>query len=329
MDRYTRDGRIGHGLFSDVYKGTDTVSGELVALKITIPIEDRPPHDSRKEAQILHCLADNGGHTNIVKLIDSFTVVGADTELVIAMPLYTTTLDGVLKKHAKARYPSGWRNKLPESLAVDIVAKVCSGLAFVHKHGIIHRDVKPDNILFRDEKWQEPVLVDFGISWISPDNNGSEPPSSKITEVSTAEYRAPELLLGIANYTESIDMWAVGIIMCKLLSEDMTISGLSPYRSDIALLGALYETLGTPSANEWPEASQSWALGPPRPGILDPYSHLAPRASHPLCMIISQLLQYSSRSRLTAAAASAALRSLKKGSNAWHNSSTHNTEKSL
>lgn len=311
MQNYDRHERVGHGLFSDVYHATDRRTAAAVALKITIPVEDRPPHDSRAEAATLRRLAESGGHCGVVPLIESFDHVGADTELVMVMPLFALDLDGVLKKHAKARYPSGWRNGLAEGLAVGIVAKLCSALAFVHAHGVIHRDIKPGNVMFRADDLCNPVLVDFGTAWAEPDNGGREPRGAMVTQVATAEYRAPELLLGITTYGPAVDVWAAGVVLCKLLSRDLSVPLLAPYRSDIALLSALFDALGTPPADSWPDEHDLPLSGTtPRPGLADPWASLAPLGSSQARCIISRLLRYGPASRLSASDAADQLAAL-------------------
>ena len=95
------------------------------------------------------------------------------------------------------------------------------GLAFMHDHGIIHRDIKMDNILMTADS--RPVICDFGIS-ISHDESGSASTGSTRDErttgggyspAGTEGYIAPEVLCG-KRATPAADMWAIGVLLCKV-----------------------------------------------------------------------------------------------------------------
>lgn len=211
---------LGRGRFSTVVQ-----EGEQ-AVKI-IDIDDQcAPHNYKAELAALKML---GGHPNITEMLRTETTKGFEAQCRIYMHLYPLTLDHVLFDASKASYPpgSGWRNCITPDRIGSIARHLAEALAFVHSQGIIHRDIKPENILFESTN-SEPMLADFGISWVP--GFGEDP---KVSDVGTAEYRAPELLQGKV-YTNAIDVWAYGCVVAKLCSAKSEAL-FTPYRSDLAL----------------------------------------------------------------------------------------------
>lgn len=75
----------------------------------------------------------------------------------------------------------------------------------IHKLGIFHSDIKPENIMFRPEKPKKPLLIDFSCC-CSPDRQ-------PFTYIQSRFYRAPEVLIGLKPYTDKIDMWSLGCLL--------------------------------------------------------------------------------------------------------------------
>ncbi|KAK5117186.1 hypothetical protein LTR85_008954 [Meristemomyces frigidus] len=243
IGRYIDAQHHSDGLFSEVFKAVDpeVQSGDwkpsLVALKMTTPSSMTAPHDSRREARILTAV--KGSH--VIPLLETFQQAGG--HFVLAFPFMPYGLDSLLQ-----------RKELTDSSRQSILRGLFSGLAHVHSLGIIHRDVKPANIMLSSPAGPA-YLADFGIAW-SPTDPASEPPSEKILDVGTTCYRPPELLFGHQAYGTKLDMWAAGCVAAQLVClNGKTLFDAGDLGSELALIKSIFETLGTPDLKVWPEVA--------------------------------------------------------------------------
>ncbi|XP_027563797.1 cyclin-dependent kinase 16-like, partial [Neopelma chrysocephalum] len=170
------------------------------------------------------------------------------------------------------------------------------GLAFCHRHKVLHRDLKPQNLLL--SRRGDLKLADFGLARAK-----SIPTKTYSSEVVTLWYRPPDILLGSTEYSTQIDMWGVGCIF----SEMVTGRPLFPGATVEEQLHFIFRLLGTPTEETWPGIganpefrAHKYPLYPPE-GL----RHHAPRLDHDGADLLGQLLQFEGRRRLPAAEAMA------------------------
>jgi cyclin-dependent kinase len=140
---------------------------------------------------------------------------------------------------------------IPKSFLYQLL----QGVAYCHHHRVLHRDLKPQNLLINLEgglglllkqllmDFVELKLGDFGLA-----RAFGIPVRSYTNEVVTLWYRAPDVLMGSRKYSTSVDIWSVGCIF----SEMVTGRPLFPGQSDADQLSKIFEILGTPDLETWP-----------------------------------------------------------------------------
>lgn len=236
MDRYEKiekNGSIGEGTYGVVYKARDLLSPDgnlIVALKrIRLEVEDEGiPSTALREISLLREVE----HPNIVNLLDCVQNEGR-------LYLVFEFMDKDLKK-----YMDKCAGKLKPKLIQAYVYQLLRGMFICHARGIMHRDLKPQNILV-DRKGVLKI-ADFGLARAFP------MPINKMThEVVTLWYRPPEILMGQEAYAPPVDMWAVGTIFAEMVTKQP----LFPGDSEIDQLYTIFRLLGTPTNETWPGVS--------------------------------------------------------------------------
>ncbi|KAF8151794.1 kinase-like domain-containing protein [Crassisporium funariophilum] len=234
MDRYQKIEKVGEGTYGVVYKAKDTGTGQIVALKkIRLEAEDEGvPSTAIREISLLKELKDE----NIVRLLD---IVHADQKLYLVFEF----LDVDLKRYIE----TGNQNRTPITLQIvkRFTHQLTSGLLYCHSHRILHRDLKPQNLLIN--KHDNLKLADFGLA-----RAFGIPMRTYTHEVVTLWYRAPEVLLGSRHYSTAIDMWSVGCIFAEMAMQG---APLFPGDSEIDQIFKIFRILGTPNEDVWPGVS--------------------------------------------------------------------------
>ncbi|KAF5753039.1 calcium-dependent protein kinase 28-like [Tripterygium wilfordii] len=198
--RYTIGKLLGHGQFGYTYVATDKANGDRVAvkkiekMKMVLPIA---VEDAKREVKILQALT---GHENVVQFHNAFE---DENYVYIVMELCEggELLDRILAKK-DSRYT--------EKDAAVVVRQMLKVAAQCHLHGLVHRDMKPENFLFKSAKEDSPLkATDFGLSdFIKPGKKFND-------IVGSAYYVAPEVLKRRSG-PES-DVWSIGVITYILL----------------------------------------------------------------------------------------------------------------
>jgi len=191
--------RLGGGSFADVYKALEKSTGELVAIKVLKrkykKLDDCNELMECRSLQKLHndSTKDKPGEENIIKLKNIIFVKKTGTLNLIFEYMETDLLE--LMKSCEPQ-------KLKEDQIRDIMHQTLLGLAFMHKYGFFHRDMKPENLLLTRNKLK---IADFGLAR----EIRSVPPYTEY--VSTRYYRAPECILKSTNYNSPLifGLWDV------------------------------------------------------------------------------------------------------------------------
>ncbi|KAL1923892.1 uncharacterized protein VTP21DRAFT_6927 [Calcarisporiella thermophila] len=232
MDAYEKMEKIGEGTYGVVYKAKNKTTGAIVALKkIRLEAEDEGvPSTAIREISLLKELK----HENVVKLLD---IVHNDTKLYLVFEF----LDMDLKNYMETAGADGLTAKHIKSYMSQLV----QGVAYCHAHRILHRDLKPGNLLIN--KTGKLTIADLGLA-----RAFGIPMRTYTHEVVTLWYRAPEILLGSRHYSTGVDMWSVACIFAEMVIR----RPLFPGDSEIDELFRIFRALGTPNEKMWPGVSQ-------------------------------------------------------------------------
>ncbi|CAD8170899.1 unnamed protein product [Paramecium pentaurelia] len=187
---------IGSGAFGYVFEAFDTKRRQKVALKRMQKVGKISSRECDILMQLKTC-------PNVVRLIDVFYSRSEDNKMVqnIILEFMDQNLENIIIDHRKRK------DYFDTKTLKNYLYQMLKGLDQIHKKHIAHRDLKPENVLIQDGTLK---LCDFG--------SAKEMTGTTINTpyIVSRFYRAPELLLGVTNYTESIDIWAFGCIMAEL-----------------------------------------------------------------------------------------------------------------
>ncbi|XP_043590518.1 serine/threonine-protein kinase ICK isoform X3 [Bombus pyrosoma] len=275
MNRYITLNQLGDGTFGSVVLGERIDTGEKVAIK-----RMKRKYYSWEEAMNLREVKSlkKLSHANVVKLKE---VIRENDVLYFVFEYMKENLYQLMKD----------RDKLfPEPVIKNIVYQVLQGLAFMHKHGFFHRDMKPENLLCMGPELVK--IADFGLAR----EIRSRPPYTDY--VSTRWYRAPEVLLHSTTYNSPIDIWAVGCIMAELY----TFRPLFPGKSEIDEIFKICSVIGTPEKDDWPDGYQlAAAMNFKFPNFSrTSLTVLIPNASQEAVILMEDMLQWNPIKRPTA-----------------------------
>lgn len=281
IENFSRVEKIGEGVYGVVYKAKDNSTGEMVALKrIRLDSEaDGVPSTAIREISLLKEL----DHLNIVKLLD---IIHADNKLFLVFEYLN--LD--LKKYMEL-YPN--KNGMPLNLVKSYLFQMLQGIAYCHTHRILHRDLKPQNLLLSTEGLIK--LADFGLA-----RAFGVPIRSFTHEVVTLWYRAPEILLGCKYYSTEVDIWSIGGIFSEMATHKVLFKG----DSEIDQLFQIFRVLGTPDEKSWPGVSELSDYKSTFPNWQrSNLSKHAPQLNEDGIDLLSKLLVYKPDERITARSA--------------------------
>ncbi|CAD8081921.1 unnamed protein product [Paramecium sonneborni] len=212
ISKYQLQGKIGSGVYGDVYKAINTETGKVVAIKkIKKQSQDQGISAvALRETSILQTVQCE----NIVKLIEIEYVQGC---IRLVMEFYDVDLDTYLKS-----------NRLEMNKIQEILHGILKGMNECHRKKCMHRDLKPQNILI--SKDGKVKIGDFGMA-----RSFQQIPGSYTYEVITLWYRPPELLLQTSCYTTAIDVWSIGCIFAQMILRAPLFAGDSELQQMILI----------------------------------------------------------------------------------------------
>mmetsp|Transcript_122764 Transcript_122764/g.354872 ORF Transcript_122764/g.354872 Transcript_122764/m.354872 type:complete len:296 (+) Transcript_122764:136-1023(+) len=230
MEQYEKLEKVGEGTYGVVYKAQDQ-AGEIYALKtIRLEAEDEGiPSTAIREISLLKELQ----HPNIVRLCD---VIHTERKLTLVFEYLDQDLKKLLDMCDGGLDPATTKSFLYQLLR---------GIAHCHQHRVLHRDLKPQNLLINREGALK--LADFGLA-----RAFGIPVRSYTHEVVTLWYRAPDVLMGSRKYSTPVDIWSVGCIFAEMVNG----RPLFPGATDADQLQKIFKCLGTPSEASWPTITE-------------------------------------------------------------------------
>ncbi|XP_042321362.1 cyclin-dependent kinase 18 [Sceloporus undulatus] len=279
METYVKLEKLGEGTYATVFKGRSKLTKNLVALKeIRLEHEEGAPCTAIREVSLLKNLK----HANIVTLHD---IIHTKCSLTLVFEY----LDGDLKQ-----YLDNCGNLMSMHNVKIFMFQLLRGLSYCHQLKILHRDLKPQNLLINGKG--ELKLADFGLARAK-----SVPTKTFSNEVVTLWYRPPDVLLGSTEYSTPIDMWGVGCIHYEMITGRPMFPG-STVKEELHLI---FKMLGTPAEETWPgitsnEEFRTYNFTQHR---AQPLINHVPRLDTEGIDLLMNLLLYEAKQRISAEAA--------------------------
>eukprot|EP00826_Nyctotherus_ovalis_P061975 TRINITY_DN8886_c0_g1_i13.p1 TRINITY_DN8886_c0_g1~~TRINITY_DN8886_c0_g1_i13.p1 ORF type:complete len:269 (-),score=33.21 TRINITY_DN8886_c0_g1_i13:18-824(-) len=141
------------------------------------------------------------------------------------------------------------KTEITESERKTLFFRIVTAVEYIHENFILHRDLKPKNILITSEG--TPKIADFGLS-----RSYQLPLGNYTHEIQSLYYRAPEILLGSAQYSTGVDVWSLGCILYEIFAGKVLFRG----DSEIGQLYSIFQVLGTPNEESWAEVDKLRAV---------------------------------------------------------------------
>ncbi|XP_022652495.1 cyclin-dependent kinase 10-like [Varroa jacobsoni] len=225
LSNFTKVGFLARGSFGRVYHVTAPDETPMALKKLSLQQSNNHCHeivlkDSLREVKMLASLK----HHNIAKL---HQIVVGISDVFLAIEFCPVQLANVVKY------------KAPERIVKSLTWQLMTGLSYIHSRGLIHRDIKTDNLMLKAGVLK---IADFG-------STAGVKQAKWTPQVVTLWYRPPEILLGCARQTCAVDVWSAGCVISELLKG----KPLFPGQSEINQINHIVDLLGTPTENDWPD----------------------------------------------------------------------------
>ncbi|KAJ3770616.1 kinase-like protein [Lentinula raphanica] len=275
---------MGSGAYGVVISAADEISGETVAIKLVTRVFEKVQLAKRALREIV-LLRHFASHENITGLIDVDAISPDFDEIYIFMEPMEADLHQIIKsgQHLTAEHVQYF------------LYQILRGMKYVHSAHVIHRDLKPGNLLVNADC--ELKICDFGLSRgfdAEPDENASH-----LTEyVATRWYRAPEIMLAFRRYNTAIDVWSIGCIFAELLMGKPLFKG----KDYVDQLNKILNVLGTPDdaviKKIGSEKAQAYVRSLPLKRTV-PLKKIIPHADHQALDLLKRMLSFDPDERIT------------------------------
>jgi glycogen synthase kinase 3 beta len=264
---------IGQGTFGVVYKVSEKVSKKNLAIKKVF----QDPNYRNREFTIVVEL----NHINCIKVHNYFfTKDSGQTYLNLVMDYIPETLYRVLRYYKKKGMP------FPDPLGKIYSYQMFRALAYMHALGIVHRDIKPQNILV-DTGDHRLVICDFGSA------KKIQPGEKSVAYICSRYYRAPELILEQDKYGPEIDVWSIGCVIAEMFLGEPIFPGSSSKDQMIKIINLL----GTPTTADVTAMAKGTKVTLP---TVQGSGFKFPQGTNPQMIdLLSKILIYNPKKRLT------------------------------
>ncbi|XP_050311741.1 cyclin-dependent kinase 7 [Anthonomus grandis grandis] len=230
LRRYEKIEFLGEGQFATVYKAKDVETDNIVAVKkIKLGTREEAQDGINRTALREIKLMQEVHHENVLGLLDVF---GHISNVSLVFDFMDTDLEVIIKDNTIILTTANIKSYILQTLL---------GLEYLHLNWILHRDLKPNNLLVNSKGVLK--IGDFGLAKMF-----GSPNRINTHHVVTRWYRSPELLFGAKQYGTCIDIWAVGCILAELLLR----VPLFPGESDLDQLTKIFGVFGNPTEDTWP-----------------------------------------------------------------------------
>jgi len=275
--------KLGKGAYGIVWKATDKKTKDTVALKKIFDAFQNATDAQRTFREIVF-LQQMDEHENIVKL-QNVLRADNDRDIYLIFEYMETDLHAVIRA-----------NILEEIHKQYIMYQSFKALMFMHSADLVHRDMKPSNLLLNSECLMK--VADFGLA-----RSLQKTTQNVLTDyVATRWYRAPEILLGSTRYGKAVDMWSLGCIFGEMLGGKPVFPGTSTLNQ----LEKICEVVGSPSEQQIDAMDSPFAktmldsLQQPDGGVGKGWPSLYPNASPVALDLLDKLMQFDPNQRMSA-----------------------------
>jgi len=235
-DDYEETGRIGTGAFGSVHKARHRGTGRTVAIK-RLAAADGSQVALLREASLLEA---SGRDNPFVVGFHGLARRPATMDLCLVMECVGASLHDLLHQRRCDGMPP-----LPEATVRAVMWQLLTGAKKMHDAHVVHRDIKPDNILVAEDR-STVKICDFGLAMYM-----AEPPPYE--NAGSLWYMAPEVLLGKPDYDALVDTWSLGCVMAELIDG----SPLFMASNEADQLDVIFNVLGAPDETTWPWLSST------------------------------------------------------------------------